>query len=51
MDKEEVVADVLTKLFFCDSDVPDAKLFCVFLAQDKRRGHENRELHGSRAGQ
>ena len=30
MEKEDVVADVLTKLFFCDSDVPDAKLFCVF---------------------
>ena len=31
MDEEHAVVDVLTKLFFCGSDVPDAKLFCVFL--------------------
>ena len=30
MDKESVVADVLTKLFFCGSDVPDVKLFVFF---------------------
>ena len=31
MDEEDVVTDVLTKLFFCGSDVPDVKLFSVFL--------------------
>ena len=31
MDKEDVVADVLTKLFFCGSDTLDSMLFCVFL--------------------
>ena len=31
MDEEDVVTDVLTKFFFCSSDVSDVKLFCVFL--------------------
>ena len=51
MDKEDVVVNALTKLFFCGSNVPDTKLFYVFLAQNKRRGHGNRDLRGSRAGQ
>ena len=32
MGKEDVVTDVLTKLFFCGSDVPDTRLFCVFIS-------------------
>ena len=52
MDEEDVVTDVLTKLFFCGSDVPDMKLFlCFSLAQDKRRCHGSRDLCGSRAEQ
>ena len=51
MDKEDVVTDVLTKLFFCSSDVPDPKLLCFSLAQDERRCHGSRDLCGSRAEQ
>ena len=31
MDEKNIVADALAKPFFCNSDVPDAKLFCIFL--------------------
>jgi len=31
MDEKDVVADVFTKVFSCGSDVPNAKLFWVFL--------------------
>jgi len=31
MYEEDVAADVLTKLFFCGLDIPDAKLLCVLL--------------------
>ena len=30
MDEEDVAADVLTKLFFCGSDIPDMKFFEIF---------------------
>ena len=35
MDEEDVVADVLTKLFYCGSDVPDVKLLCFFCLRTK----------------
>ena len=35
MDEEDVVADVLTKLFFCGSDVPDVKLLCFLCRRMK----------------
>ena len=51
MDKENVIADVLTKIFLCGSDVTDESFLHFSLVQDKTRGHGNQDLHGSRAGQ
>ena len=35
MDKEDIVVNALTKLFFCGSDVPDTKLFMFFWLRTK----------------
>ena len=35
MYEEDVVADVLTKFFFCGSDVPDVKLLCFLCLRTK----------------
>ena len=35
MDEEDVVADVLTKLYFCGSDVPDVKRLCFLCLRKK----------------